>query len=93
MNIDEFLGTIIPLISTNIATIIGCVVLIIKAVKSIKGSVDSNTEEVKTQNALLSKECKKLHRENAELKRQLRIESYKRLNIKETKKDDLHEED
>lgn len=90
MNIEEFIATIVPIISSNIATIIGCVVIIIRAVRSIKGSHDENTEEIRRQNKILTNDITSLHKENLELKRMLKLESYKRLNIKEATKDDLH---
>lgn len=82
MNIEEFVATIVPIISSNIATIIGCVVIIIRAVKSIKGSTDANTEEVKRQNKALSDEVQALRRDNKELRRLIKMESYVRLGIK-----------
>lgn len=92
MNIDEFLAVIVPIISSNIATIIGCIVAIYKAIKGIKSSTDDNTRELRKQSKALMEKNSALERENRELRRLFLLESHKRLNIKEAEKDEIYKE-
>lgn len=90
MSIEEFVATIVPVISSNIATIIGCIVVIYKAIKGIKDATNDNTKELRNQSKALSEKNRSLERENRELRRMFILETHKRLNIKEAENDELH---